>query len=74
MFCPNPVFCGPNNKNVDKPRPIPVPVVGGLDNPTATQYSKGASSKANNSKLLIIGTNANCSTADTTSASPKPRA
>ncbi|MNF66670.1 hypothetical protein D3C84_484670 [compost metagenome] len=74
MFCPNPVFCGPNSKNVVSPRPIPVPVVGGLDNPTATAYSKGTSSNANISKLLIIGTRANCSIADTTSASPSPRA
>ncbi|MNL65093.1 hypothetical protein D3C87_1893790 [compost metagenome] len=74
MFCPNPVFCGPNSKNVVNPRPIPVPVVGGLDNPTATAYSNGTNNKANNSKLLIIGTSANCSTADTTSANPNPRA
>ncbi|MNG10345.1 hypothetical protein D3C84_938060 [compost metagenome] len=68
------MFCGPSNRHVISPNPIPVPVVAGLDNPTATAYSNGASSSANNSKLLIIGTSANCSTDDNTSASPSPRA
>ncbi|MNP40114.1 hypothetical protein D3C76_1337260 [compost metagenome] len=74
LFCPMPVFCGPNNRHVISPRPIPVPVVAGLYNPTATAYSKGASSSAKSSKLLIIGTSANCSSDDSTSASASPRA
>ncbi|MNF93166.1 hypothetical protein D3C84_758340 [compost metagenome] len=59
MFWPVPTFCGPSNRNVNSPRPMPVPVVAGLANPTATAYNNGASSKASSSKSLIMGTNMN---------------
>ncbi|MCY1188685.1 hypothetical protein D9M73_298240 [compost metagenome] len=74
VFCQAPMFCGPNSKKIDSPRPMPIPAVIGPDNPTATTYSKGNNSSASISKSTTWGISQNWYSADTTSANPKPRA
>ena len=67
------MFCGPNSRKLDKPRPMPIPAVIGVDRPTATTYNNGSSNKASISKSTTWGISQNWYNADTSKAMPKPR-